>query len=131
MFSRLMYVTLFVNDQDKALDFYTTMFGFETRADYPGPEGRFVTMALKEGPEVLLWPGTTGRAAATSAPQISVPGPLIIESDDLRKDFEQLKARGVEFADAEPESYPFGMRVTALDPDGNRISLRQTRKAHG
>jgi catechol 2,3-dioxygenase-like lactoylglutathione lyase family enzyme len=130
MFSRLMYVTLFVTDQQKALDFYTSAFGFEKRADYPGPEGRFLTMALKGGPELLLWPGSAGRAETTGASQISIPGPLIIESDDLRKDFELLKSRGVRFAQPEPEDYPFGMRVTALDPDGNRVSLRQTRKAH-
>jgi hypothetical protein len=46
---------------------------------------------------------------------------------DLRKDFEALRSRGVKFADEEPEDYPFGMRVTALDPDDNRVSLRQTR----
>jgi len=50
MFSRLMYVTLFVTDQDKVLDFYTKAFGFAKRADYPGPEGRFLTMALKAMP---------------------------------------------------------------------------------
>jgi len=131
MFSRLMYVTLFVTNQDNALDFYMRTFGFEKRADYPGAEGRFVTMALNGGPEVLLWPGVAGRATTTGVPSISVPGPLIIESDDLRKDFEILRSRGVQFADAEPENYPFGVRVTALDPDGNRVSLRQTRKAHG
>jgi catechol 2,3-dioxygenase-like lactoylglutathione lyase family enzyme len=130
MFNRIMFVTLFVTDQDKALAFYTETFGFEKRADYPGPEGRFLTMALKGGPEVLLWPGTAGRADTTGSPHISVPGPLIIESDDLRKDFETLRSRGLRFADTEPEDYPFGVRVTALDPDGNRVSLRQTRRAH-
>ena len=130
MFSRLMYFTLFVTDQDKALDFYTKTFGFEKGAYYPGSEGRFLTMALPGGAEVLLWPGVAGRAEATASPHISVPGALIIESDDLRKDFDILKSRGVQFADAEPENYPFGIRVTALDPDGNRVSLRQTRKAH-
>ena len=79
---------------------------------------------------MLLWPGSAGRAETTGSPQISVPGPLIIESDDLPKDFELLRSRGVEFADEKPEDYPFGIRVTALDPDGNRVSLRQTRKAH-
>ena len=131
MFSRLMYVTLFVTDQDKSLDFYMNAFGFEKGADYPGPEGRFLTMSIKGGPEVLLWPGVAGRAHATGSPPISIPGPLIIESDDLRSDFDILRSRGVEFADAQPESYPFGVRVTALDPDGNRVSLRQTRKSHG
>jgi len=46
-------------------------------------------------------------------------------SNDLRKDFEDLGARGVEFEEPEPTNYPFGVRITALDPDGNRISLRQ------
>jgi predicted enzyme related to lactoylglutathione lyase len=129
MFSRIMYMTLFVTDQDKALDFYSKTFGFEKRADYAGPEGRFLTMALGQGPEVLLWPGTAGRArTAPGAPAISAPGPLIIESDDLKKDFDVLRSGGVTFADSKPESYPFGMRVTAVDPDGNRVSLRQTRR---
>ena len=58
MFSRIMYVTVFVSDQDKALDFYTNNFGFQKRADYNGPEGRFLTIALKDqGFEVLLWLG--------------------------------------------------------------------------
>jgi catechol 2,3-dioxygenase-like lactoylglutathione lyase family enzyme len=129
MLTRLMYATLFVSDQSKALDFYTKMLGFGKRADHAGPEGRFLTIALGQGTEVLLWPGTAGRGNATpGSPQISVPGPLIIESDDLRKDVDVLRSRGVRFADAEPEDYPFGVRVTALDPDGHRVSLRQTRK---
>jgi catechol 2,3-dioxygenase-like lactoylglutathione lyase family enzyme len=130
MFNRIMYTTLFVTDQDKALEFYTKMLGFEKRADYAGPEGRFLTIAFEGADsEVLLWPGTAGRADETlGTPAISVPGPLIIESDDLRKDFDLLQSRGVRFAEAEPEDYPFGVRVTALDPDGNRVSLRQTRK---
>jgi catechol 2,3-dioxygenase-like lactoylglutathione lyase family enzyme len=45
MFSKIMYVTVFVSDQDKALDFYTNSFGFQKHADYNGPEGRFLTIA--------------------------------------------------------------------------------------
>ena len=124
MFSRIMYVTVFVSDQDKALDFYTSSFGFQKLADYKGPEGRFLTIALKnQGFEVLLWLGSAGQAKATPG-----VGALFIESDDLRKDFAELKARGVKFLEPEPETYPFGMRVTALDPDGNPVALRQTRK---
>jgi len=123
MFSRIMYVTVFVSDQDKALDFYTKNLGFQKRADYNGPEGRFLTIALEDqGFEVLLWLGTAGQAKTVGM------GTLFIESDDLRKDFAELKARGVEFLEPEPEAYPFGMRVTALDPDRNPVALRQTRK---
>jgi predicted enzyme related to lactoylglutathione lyase len=125
MFSRVMYVTQFVSDQDKALEFYTKTFGFEKRVDFSGPEGRFLTIAFKgQAWEILLWPGTAGRAT-TQADHV---GTFFIESDDLQKDFAELRKRGVEFAQPEPESYPFGMRLTALDPDGNVISLRQTRK---
>ncbi len=130
MFSKIMYTTLFVTDQDKALDFYTTLFGFEKRVDYPGPEGRFLTIAFKGQPlEVILWPGVAQPASETSSsPTNPIPGTLFIESDDLRKDFEVLRSHGVNFEDAEPEDYPFGVRVEALDPDGNRISLRQRRQ---
>src|ERR1700723_3740903 len=121
MFSKIMYVTVFVSDQDKALDFYTNSFGFQKHADYKGPEGRFLTIALKDqGFEVLLWPGTAGVASGTLG-----VGTLFIESDDLRKDFADLKARGVEFLEAEPQAYPFGVRVTAIDPDGNPVALSQ------
>ena len=130
MFSKVMYVTLFVKDQSETLDFYTKMFGFEKRADYAGPEGRFLTIALKgQGFEVLLWPGAPGRASeAAGVPPSSIAGSLIIESGELKKDFNMLRSRGVKFVEAGPEDYPFGMRVTALDPDGNRVSLRQTRR---
>ena len=124
MFSKIMYVTVFVSDQDKALDFYTSSFGFQKHVDYRGPEGRFLTIALKDqGFEVLLWLGKAGVANDTAG-----VGALFIESDDLWKDFADLKARGIEFLESEPVAYPFGIRVTALDPDGNPVALRQTRK---
>lgn len=65
MFSKIMFAALFVSDQEKALDFYTSNFGFEKVADNPGPEGRFLLMSYKgQGSPILLWPGTGGRAAS-------------------------------------------------------------------
>jgi predicted enzyme related to lactoylglutathione lyase len=130
MFMKIMYTTLFVTDQDKALDFYTKVFGFEKRIDFAGPEGRFLTIAFRgQDSEVLLWPGAQGRANETpGAPRSSIPGPLIIESDDLKSDFKVLRSGGVNFVETEPDDYPFGIRATAIDPDGNRVSLRQKRK---
>ena len=97
MFNRIMYVTVFVSDQDKALDFYTNNFGFQKHADYTGPEGRFLTIALKDqGFELLLWLGSAGQAKGTPG-----LGTLFIESDDLRKDFDELKARGRKLGEAE------------------------------
>jgi predicted enzyme related to lactoylglutathione lyase len=125
MFTRVMYTTLFVRDQTKALEFYTQNFGFVKRSDFAGPEGRFLTMSFEgQDIEVVLWPGSQGHGNAAAA----APGPLIIESDDLRADFERLQANGVKFVGSAPEDYPFGVRIEALDPDGNRVSLRQRRR---
>jgi predicted enzyme related to lactoylglutathione lyase len=133
MFKGILWTTLFVTDQEKALDFYTQAFGFEKRHDNPGPEGRFLTIGLK-GDErlVLLWPGTHGRATErTGASPGSIVGPLVLESDDLRADVEALRSRGVTLVEPAPEDYVYGIRATALDPDGNPIALRQPNRAQG
>jgi catechol 2,3-dioxygenase-like lactoylglutathione lyase family enzyme len=130
MFNKIMYTTLYVTDQDKALEFYTTRLGFEKRIDSPGPEGRFLTIGFAgQSLEVILMPAAAEQPQPQrTAPPRSGPGPLFIESDDLRNDFDRLKSHGVVFEGVGPENYPFGVRATVLDPDGNRVELRQTRK---
>lgn len=125
-FKSVMYTTLLVRDQDEALDFYAGKLGFAKRSDYDGPEGRFLTVGFDgQAVEVILWARASARDGARGERSLLDPGELFVESDDLRSDFEALRARGVEFVEAAPEDYPFGVRVTALDPDGNRVSLRQ------
>ena len=127
MFKNLMYVTVYVSDQDRALAFYTEALGLEKRVDYSGPDGRFLTVAPgDESVEIILWPGNPGQGPTLDAAEPGiVPGPIFLESDDLYKEFEVVRSRGVTFVQPEPERYPFGVRLTALDPDGNRIELRQ------
>lgn len=129
MLTNIMYVTIYVTDQDRALEFYTDGLGLEKRIDYPGSDGRFLTVGVSDSPmQIILW----SQAAAVEQPanmgRPGAPGPLILESDDLRKDFEILRQRGVIFEESEPQDYPFGLRIEAVDPDGNRVSLRQPRK---
>jgi catechol 2,3-dioxygenase-like lactoylglutathione lyase family enzyme len=122
MLKNLMFVTIYVSDQDEALAFYTERLGLEKCADNPGPEGRFLTVAPSDkSVQILLWPRDPGQSPAATASA----GSVFIESDDLRKEFEVLRSRGVEFVQPEPEDYAFGVRVSAVDPDGNRIELRQ------
>ena len=130
MFKRIMWTTLFVTDQAKALDFYSQAFGFEKRVDNPGPEGRFLTIGLRgHDAEIVLWPGTHGHPTeGTGAPPSSIPGPLFLESDDLPADVATLRSRGVRFVEPAPEEYAYGVRATALDPDGNRVALRQPKR---
>ncbi len=123
MLKNLMFVTIYVSDQDRALAFYTDKLGLEKGFDNRAPEGRFLTVTPSDrSVQILLFPGTPGQGPGL------VPGPVFLESDDLRKEFEVLRSRGVEFAEPEPVDYPFGVRATALDPDGNRIELRQPKR---
>jgi catechol 2,3-dioxygenase-like lactoylglutathione lyase family enzyme len=127
MLKNLMYVTVYVSDQDRALAFYTDHLGLEKRIDYAGPDGRFLTVAPGGEPvEIILWPTTPGPGPTVDAAEPgTVPGSVFLESDHLFKEFEVLRSRGVTFVQPEPERYRFGVRLTALDPDGNRVELRQ------
>ncbi|MFJ6822283.1 VOC family protein [Streptomyces niveus] len=126
MLTNVMYVTIYVTDQDRALRFYTEQLGLETRVDHPGPEVRFLTVAVPGSPvEFFLWPHPAGAGRPANARPGATPGPVFLESDDLTGDFKALRDRGVTFDQPEPETYPFGLRIEAVDPDGNRISLRQ------
>ncbi|MET7462985.1 VOC family protein [Nonomuraea sp. NPDC005501] len=129
MLTNIMYVTMYVTDQDRALEFYTEGLGLEKRIDVSGPDGRFLTVGVPGSPvQILLWSHAAAAGQPGEVDQDAAPGPLILESDDLRKDFEIMRRRGVAFQEGEPVDYPFGVRVEAVDPDGNRVSLRQQRK---
>jgi catechol 2,3-dioxygenase-like lactoylglutathione lyase family enzyme len=125
MLEKVVYVTVFVKDQDKALDFYTNVLGFEKRADVPKTDGpRFVSVGLK-GQDLLLvlWPGIPGHGQSYQGRSTAA---YTIEAKDCRKAFEALKSRGVKF-DTDDLEYPWGYVAVFQDPDGNRLQLRQGR----
>ena len=116
-------MTLFVRDQEKALDFYINTLGFEKREENPQGRVRFVTVGLKgHDLQIVLWPGTPGKADPTAGP---TPGNCIIDCSDLQEEFARLKAAGVQMVEKEPIVYPNGAGYANFtDPDGNRLSLR-------
>ena len=125
MLEKAVYVTVFIKTQDKALDFYTNVLGFEKRADVPKSDGpRFVAVGLK-GQDLLLvlWPGTPGQGQPYQGRSTAA---YTFETKDCRKAFEALKSRGVKF-DTDVIEYPFGYVAVFQDPDGNRLQLRQGR----
>ncbi|MFC8513912.1 VOC family protein [Streptomyces sp. NPDC057257] len=126
MLNNIMYVTVYVTDQDRALSFYTEQLGLEKRVDAPGLQQRFLTVGVPgSAVELLLWSHAPS-AGVPAEPELGLaPGSVFLESDDLRKDFELLRGRGVTFDQPEPEDYGYGIRIEAVDPDGNRIALRQ------
>jgi predicted enzyme related to lactoylglutathione lyase len=120
---RILYMSQLVSDQDKALDFYTNVLGFQKDVENPTPGGpRFLSVGLK-GQEfkLVLWPGTPGRAQPANG---HTPATCTIETPDCRKDFEALKARGVTF-ETDVLEFPWGYVAVFVDPDGNRLQLRQ------
>jgi catechol 2,3-dioxygenase-like lactoylglutathione lyase family enzyme len=125
MLERLVYGTVFVSDQDRALDFYTNVLGFEQRADNPTPDGpRFLAVGVK-GQDFLLvlWPGTPGQAEPVDG---RIPAAYTIETGDIRNAVDALKSRGVKF-ETEVLEYPFASIAVFQDPDGNRLQLREGR----
>jgi predicted enzyme related to lactoylglutathione lyase len=125
MLDRLLYISLLVSDQDRALDFYTNVLGFEKRVDAPTTDGaRFVTIGVKgQDFELVLWPGTPGQAQAV---QGRIPATYTIETSDCRKAVEELESRGVTF-DMGVLEYPWGFVAPFEDPEGNRLQLREAR----
>jgi len=55
---------------------------------------------------------------------------IFLTSDDVYADYEQLKARGVEFTEA-PEERPYGIDAGFRDPSGNHFRLTQVREIAG
>jgi catechol 2,3-dioxygenase-like lactoylglutathione lyase family enzyme len=130
MLNKVLYTTLFVSDQDRALQFYTRVLRFERRLDNPLPGGgRFLTVGLPGSDlEVVLWPGTPG--SAMPGPGL-VPGALILETSDCRKEVEDLRARGMQehFETPEVIERPDAVLAIARDLDGNRLVIRENRHA--
>jgi predicted enzyme related to lactoylglutathione lyase len=119
MLKKVVYVSLLVSDQDKALDFYTNVMGLEKRGDYPTPHGpRFLTVGVEgQDFELVLWPGTPARGEAASVHTIEV--------EDIGTAFETLKSRGVTFEPPEILEFPWGHVARFQDPDGNLFQVRE------
>ena len=130
MLEKIVYTTVFVDDQDRALDFYTRVLGFSKRADNPTADSatpdspRFLAVGVKDQDFLLvLWPGTPGQGRPV---QGRIPAAYTIETRDCRQASETLKARGVQF-ETDVLEYPWGYVAVFQDPDGNRLQLRQAR----
>jgi predicted enzyme related to lactoylglutathione lyase len=125
MLKQVAYVSVFVQDQDKALDFYTNVLGFERGIDNPTPNGpRFLTVGVKgQDFQLVLWPGTPGQGQPVYG---HVSAAYTIEVSDCQKMFEALELRGVKF-ETEVLEYPWGSVAVFQDPDGNRLQLLQRR----
>lgn len=120
--------SLMVDDQDKALRFYTGMLGFEKKSDVPVGEYRWITVSSPdgvEGVELALEPAAfpPARAYQNALFEAGIPATAFM-TDDIAGEFARLKARGVVFR-GEPAAMGPITAVLFEDTCGNLISLVQ------
>lgn len=133
MISRMTHASLFVLDQDRALDFYTNKLGFKLLKDVPMGKGeRWITVCPPEQPdlEIILSPVTRGMFSSETAQVLKelvekgTFGMAVFTCRDIFATYEELKAKGVEFTKA-PKKEFYGTEAIFKDDSGNWFSLAQ------
>src|SRR5579859_456566 len=136
---KLSTAQLWVHDQNEALDFYTNKLGWEVRSDATLPElgdFRWLTVGPPKQPDIdvvlMAIPGPPVMDPQT-ADQVrdltskGFAGTVFLTTDDIQRDYGELKSRGVEFTEA-PEERPYGIDCGFRDPSGNSLRLTQIRE---
>jgi predicted enzyme related to lactoylglutathione lyase len=133
MFTALAITQIYVLDQDEALDFYVGKLGLEVHTDADLGFMRWLTVCVpghRDRVIMLERPGPPSLDDATAAQVRELVtkgaggGWLIFNTDDCRKSYEELSAKGVEFLE-EPTERPYGIDCGFRDPFGNRIRMTQ------
>ena len=126
---RITVTSVLVDDQDKALKFYTDVLGFVKKTDVPTGEARWLTVvspADPDGTELLLEPDW-GHPAAKPFKQALVEDGMPYTSfgvDDVHSEYERLKGLGVQFTQPPTEMGPVTTAVLD-DTCGNLIQIAQ------
>ena len=133
MIQKLSYTQIYVLDQDAARDFYVDKLGFEVRTDARMDNGfRWLTVGPKSQPDLqIILMKIDGpnldKDAAASLRHLLEKGILcggVLDSSDCRQDYEDLKAKGVEFS-APPVERFYGNEAVMKDNSGNWFSLTE------
>jgi len=126
---RIRLASIPVQDQDKALSFYTEKLGFVKKQDFPVGDARWLTVVSPEEPdgvELVLepngeYPAMKALKAALVADGIPITA---FEVDDVQAEYERLRALGVEFP-MPPTDMGTVMAAMLDDTCGNFIQLFQ------
>jgi catechol 2,3-dioxygenase-like lactoylglutathione lyase family enzyme len=124
---RITVTSVLVDDQDKALKFYTDVLGFVKKTEIPMGEARWLTVvspADPDGTELLLEPDW-GHPAAKPFKEALVEDGIPCTSfgvDDVHREYERLKGLGVQFTQLPTEMGPVTTAVLD-DTCGNLIQI--------
>jgi len=112
---KIKLTSVYVDDQDKALRFYTEILGFAKKADFSQGPYRWLTVASPEemeGTELQLALNNNSSAKAYQQAMFQEGQPAaMFYTDDVKSDYERIKARGAEF------------RMTPTDVTGSTIAM--------
>ena len=131
---RIKLTTLYVDDQEKALRFYTDVLGFVKKADFSQGPFRWLTVASAEEPD-----GTELQLALNNNPPAKAYQQALFEqgqpaamffTDDLQADYERMQRRGAEFAMA-PTEVTASKIAKVNDSCGNLIQITELMKWQG
>jgi glyoxylase I family protein len=124
---RIKLTSVLVDDQDKALKFYTEVFGFVKKHDIPVGIYRWITVVSPEAPdiELALEPNANpvGKTYQEGLFKQQIPA-TAFEVSDVAKECDRLRALGVVFTQEPTQQGPVTIAVCA-DTCGNLIQLYQ------
>lgn len=125
---RIKLNSIMVDDQTKALAFYTEILGFVKKHDIPVGEYRWITLVSPEGPddlELVLEPNANpaGRTFQGALLAQGIPA-TAFEVSDIEAEYHRLTAQGVAFTQKPTSAGPVSIAIFA-DTCGNLIQLYQ------
>ena len=128
---KIKLTTVYVNDQEKALRFYTEVLGFTKKADFSQGPFRWLTVTSPEEPE-----GTELQLALSDNPAAKAYQQAMFEqgqsavmfySDDVKAEHERIKARGGEFI-MPPTDVTASIIARLSDTCGNLVQVTQLKR---
>jgi len=125
---KIRVIGVYVDDQEKALHFYTKVLGFAKKVDFSNGPYRWLTVVSPEEPdgiELQLALNSNPAAKAYQQAMFQQGQPAVMFfTDDVRGDYERIKARGAEFT--MPPTEVTGSTIAKLkDTCGNLIQISQ------
>ena len=125
---KIKVTSVYVNNQDNALRFYTEVLGFAKKTDFSQGPYRWLTVASPEEPngtelQLALNNNPAAKAYQRAIFQQSQPAAMFY-TDDVKGDYERIKARGVDFK--MPPTATTGSTIAQLnDTVGNLVQITQ------
>lgn len=128
---KIKLTTVYVDDQENAVRFYTGVLGFVKKADFSQGPFRWLTVVSPEEPDgTELQLALNDKAAAKAYQQAmfrqSQPAAMFF-TDDVQADYERMKARGAEFTMA-PTDVTASTIAMLNDTCGNLIQVTQLKR---